>query len=397
MNTLYRLGNMVFGISQSTTKEAQSNKTEVKAASPQKQPSNVTQSLSPEQKSQIHSAEPSPINPGRTDSINFRKILPGDPWLRNNPEAARIIKRFQVGIREENTAVLDENENKLVVISNGPTARKQLFNNGFFYKLLGGMSRLIFGNPDKDIVGKWDKQGIKFAESEADPKAKVLEPLKHIRKALRNDEYKVVSIFTRNGKPNDQFNKHPSAIALIDSYDHLLDQAVKFAPKEQAAAAKATKDSGKTYTGCYATDQYLGNPDSHLELRDITHTVAEAFYQGHGFNSLTVHYQVHPEAYMDSTDLSYQAIPWKHIYQRNDGSWKTSNDMHPKSKITMIKPKDKAKLQMNPELAQVHAWSQMSEAKKFHRNKKNLELATQAEEKNSQHISELNRLLGYND
>lgn len=389
---------MVFGINTAKNTQTQPNKTEAKTAIPQNATTTTSsQPLNPEQKSQLHSAEPSPTNPGKTDSIKFRKIMPGDPWLRNNPEAAKIIKRFQVGVREENTAVLDEKENKLVIISNGPTAHKQLFNNGIIYKSIGWLGRLILRKPDKDIVGKWDKSEIKYSKSEADPQAKVLEPLKHIRKALRADEYKVVSIFTRNGKPNNRFNKYPSAVALIDSYSHLIDQAAKYAPKAQAKAAQAAKEKGVDFEGSYATDQYLGNPESHLELNDITHTVAEAFYQGHGYDSLTVHYKVHSDPFMESDDLAYHSIPWKHIYQRQDGQWKTSDDTHPSSKVTIIKPKDKAKLQMNPELAYVHAWSQMSEGKKFHRDVKNLELALQAEEKNSKHISDLNRLLGYND
>ena len=385
---------MVFGIGTTQSTQPQPKMTEGKALTPQEQ---GLPQLSATKKALLHSAEPSPTNPGRTDSIKFRRIEANDPWLKQNPSAKKILIRFEVGVNEENTAVLDENANKLVIISDGPTTKKQLFNNSVFYKSTGWLGRFLFRSPDRDITGKWDKAGIKFAKSEADSEAKVLEPLKHIRKALSNNEYKAVSIFTRNGKPNDQFDKYPSAVALIDSYDHLIDHAIKYAPPAQAAAALAAKENGKTYSGAYATDQYLGNPDSHLELREITHTVAEAFYQGHGFDSLTVHYQVHPESYMDSEDLSYQSMQWKHIYQRNDKSWHTSDDTKPNSKITMIRPRDKASERLDPELAQVHAWSQMSEGKKFHRNKENLDLAIQAEQRNSGHVSTLNKLLGYND
>ena len=359
---------MVFGISKSN--KTQSPKPDIKSSQTQTPEKTQPQpQLDSQQKVQIHTAEITPKNPGRTDSIKFRKIHLGDPWLEQNPVALKILKRFQVGVNSNNSAVLDQNENKLVIISDGPTAKKQLFNNGFFYKSLGWMGRIL-GSPDCDVVGKWDKREIKFSKSKEDPNAKVLEPLTHIRKALRANEYKVVSIFTLDGKPNRQFSKYPSAVALIDSYDHLLDQAIKYAPKAQAEAAKAAKKAGKDYQRCYATDQYLGNPDSHLELRDITHTVAEAFYAGQGFDSLTVHYQVHPEPYMDSQDLAYQAIPWKHIYQRNNGDWKTSDDSHPMSKITMIRPRDKSRQRLDPELAQVHAWSQMSEGKQFQKDKK---------------------------
>lgn len=388
---------MVFGINTSKNTQTQQKKTEPQVTVPQSPSQNPnTNKLSAEQKAQLHSTSPSPQNPGKTESMRFRKIVPGDPWLRNNPEAAKIIKRFQVGIREENTAVLDEQENKLVIISDGPTAKKQLFHNGIIYKSLGWLGQLILAKPDRDIVGKWDKAGIKFAKSKADPEAKVLEPLAHIRKALKANEYKAVSIFTRSGKANNRFNKYPSAVALLDTYAHLIDNAKKYAPKAQAQAAQAAKDRGVDFEGSYAVDQYLGNPESHLELNDITHTVAEAFYQGHGYEALTAHYQVHSDPYMESDDLAYHSIPWKHIYQRNDGEWKTSDDTHPASKVTIIKPKDKARLRMNPELAYVHAWSQLSEGKKFHRDKKNLDLAVQAEEKNREHISELNQLLGYN-
>lgn len=337
----------------------------------------------------LHNPVPSPKNPGMAEGFSYKKFSSEDEIMQA-PHIQRILKRFAVGKNSANVALLDRYQNKLVIISDGPTAYKQLFNNSWLYLLFGWMGR-IFGRPNRNCVGAWDKEGMKFSKSKSDPKAKILEPLSHIRRALKRNEYKTVTMFYLNQKTNE-FEKYPSAVALIDHYQPVVEDVTQGADKQQAEIAKRLKEQG-TFKGWYCTDQYLVNPDTHLELRDITHNVCEAFYQGHGYDGLTVHYKVHDADNMVSENLSYDSVPWKHLYERNDETWTSSDDAHPMSKITVVRPKSARTNPLPKELAYLHAWSQLARGKSYSANQKNASLVVDAEKVNSRRLGEFNQAL----
>jgi hypothetical protein len=341
---------------------------------------------------ELHAPAYSFNNPLRAENLEFKKIEKSDPRA-NSPEIQKILKRFQIGSNTNNQALLDKEGKRLMIVSDGPTAYKELCNNSwsnFFF----GWIRRIFGKAGRNCVSDWEKEGLKFSKSKSDPKAKILEPMSHIRKALRQDHYKAVTMFCLD-KETNTFNVEPDAVSLITQYEPLLDEIINTGPPEQVVAAKKIK-AENSFKDWFCTDQYLVNPKSDLELNEITHNTCEAFFAGHGFKGLTVHYKVHGEDHAASSDLSYDSVPWKHLYQRNDESWKSSDDNHPHSKITVVRAKSSRHNPIPKELAYMHAWAQMALGRSFEENESNLNLINEVEKTNSTRLGEINQVISPN-
>jgi len=331
-------------------------------------------------------------NPLKAENFEFKKIEKSDPRA-SSPEIQKILKRFQIGSNTHNQALLDKEGKRLMIVSDGPTTFKELLNNSwsnFFF----GWIRRIFGKAGRNCVSDWEKEGLKFSKSKSDPKAKILEPMPHIRKALRQDHYKAVILFQLD-KETNTFNVEPDAVSLITQYEPLLDEIISTAPPEQIVVAKKIK-SENSFKDWFCTDQYLVNPKSNLELNDITHNTCEAFFAGHGFKGLTVHYKVHSEDHAASSDLSYDSVPWKHLYQRNDETWKSSDDNHPQSKITVVRAKSSRHTPIPKELAYMHAWAQMALGRSFEESESNLNLINEVEKTNSNRLGEINQVISPN-
>jgi hypothetical protein len=339
-----------------------------------------------ELKQKLHQQSTSFQNPSSAENFGFEQIQNLEQI--ENPEIKRLFKRFDIAHNKSNKLLLDKEKKRLMVVSDGPTAFRELLNNSWSNFFFGWIKR-IFGKPSRNCVGNWEREGLKFSTSKSDPKAKILEPMSHIRKALRDDHYKAVTMFYLDQDTN-KFSAYPDAISIITQYQPLLDGVLETAPNDQKAVAEKIKEKN-LFKDWYCTDQYLVNPESKLELNEITHNTCEAFYQAQGFDGLTVHYKVHDEDHAVSSDLSYDSIPWKHLYQRNDDSWKTSDDKHPMSKITLVRGKSSRNTSIPSELAYMHAWAQMALGRSFEDNETNLKLINEVEKINSNRIGEFNQ------
>ena len=353
-----------------------------------KNPSTKTE-LDPKE---LHAPSFSFHNPIKATNFGFKNIDNSFDFSQN-PEIKKILKKFNISENSSNKALLDKEGQRLMIVSNGPTAFRELFNNSWSNFLFGWMRRAL-GKSCRNYVSSWEREGLKFNTSKSDPKAKILEPMSHIRRALRQDHYKAVTMFYLD-KETKKFKSEPEAISLITQYEPLLDEIIKSAPKEQSDAAEKIKNQ-KLFTDWFCTDQYIVNPKSELELSEITHNTCEAFFAGHGFKGLTVHYKVHEEDNATSSDLSYDSIPWKHLYQRNDESWKSSDDNHPQSKITVVRSKSSRQTPLAKELAYMHAWAQLALGRSFEDNEANLDLVSGIEKTNSARIGEFNQVISPN-
>jgi hypothetical protein len=257
-----------------------------------------------------------------------------------------------------------------------------------------GWIRTLAGKGQRNLVSDWEKEGLKYSQSKSDRQAQILEPMSHIRKALRLNHYKAVTMFYLD-KETNKFKTEPEAIALITQYEPLLDEVIKSAPQEQVELAKKIKDE-EIFSNWFCADQFIVNPSSSLELKEITHNTCEALFASNGFKGLTVHYRIHNEDNATSNDLSYDSIPWKHLYQRNDESWKSSDDNHPHSKITVVRGKSSRSTSIPKELAYMHAWAQMALGRSFEENESNLDLVHNAAKSNTTRLGDFNQAITLN-
>jgi len=332
------------------------------------------------------------LNPSKAANFGFTKIDNSFDFT-DNPEIKKILNKFNITESSSNKALIDKERTRLMIVTDGPTAFRELFNNSWS-NLLFGWIRRVFGKTCRNYVTDWQREGLKFSTSKSDPQAKILEPMSHIRRALRLDHYKAVTMFYID-KETNKFKKEPEAISLITQYEPLLDEVIKSAPDDQVKAAEKIK-SDNSFKDWYCTDQYIVNPRSDLDLSEITHNTCEAFFVGHGFKGLTVHYKVHEEDNATSSDLSYDSIPWKHLYERNNGTWKSSDDNNPKSKITVVRSKSSRYNPIPKELAYMHAWAQMALGRSFEESEDNLDLVNSVEQTNSSRIGEFNQVISLN-
>jgi hypothetical protein len=341
---------------------------------------------------EIHKPAFSFHNPLKVKNLDFKKI--DNSSIENQDhETKKILKKFQISENSNNQALIDNENNRLIIVSDGPTAFRELFNNSWS-NLMFGWIRTLAGKGQRNLVSDWEKEGLKYSQSKSDRQAQILEPMSHIRKALRLNHYKAVTMFYLD-KETNKFKTEPEAIALITQYEPLLDEVIKSAPQEQVELAKKIKDE-EIFSNWFCADQFIVNPSSSLELKEITHNTCEALFASNGFKGLTVHYRIHNEDNATSNDLSYDSIPWKHLYQRNDESWKSSDDNHPHSKITVVRGKSSRSTSIPKELAYMHAWAQMALGRSFEENESNLDLVHNAAKSNTARLGDFNQAITLN-
>lgn len=261
------------------------------------------------------------------NTYQFKKVSSEEAGLKSDLQA--ILKRFKVKNdpqQKYNNAVLSADGKTLMVVSDGLTALKQNFGGaswiGRVFNGTLGWARKLFTGVDTNVATKKYKELFTYLENN-DENNMVHESPKHLFKGLKDNHYHAVSIFRLDEK-SGKFKKNPAVVSVIDSYQLLVEQQLKY-EKDKIRLSKL-QNLDKRMENYFAVDKIIPIDETETNFQEVFHQIAEGLYQAQPYDLLTLPGKVHGNPNVNTNDLNYAELPWFKISETNDKKWKPYGD-----------------------------------------------------------------------